>query len=255
MRFLERRAWGLFNSPPKDPFLEKSPKLLATPSWTSVSKFSLPSESSSTSSSASSLSSASAFWMSPAKSPWSPTKYLPSRVRNSVSKRQLAVILCLVIALVVWILPPPASWQQQGIHVTVPQAPSNPYQVRQANSESKHKHRPDPHRWLERNANNKHAVSVGSNILNSVPVYGQVSTKPRAALISLVRNSELPGLMQSMRQLEHQWNRKYQYPWIFFNDEPFSDEFKVGNLHHEIPTLADSHVGGDPEPYFRCMLL
>jgi len=147
-----------------------------------------------------------------------------------VSKRQLAVILCLVLTLAVWILPPPASWPQQVVHVTVPQAPSNPYQVRQPISESKHKHRSDPHRWLERNGNNKHAVSVGSNILNSVPVYGQVSTKPRAALISLVRNSELPGLMQSMRQLEYQWNRKYQYPWVFFNDEPFSDEFKVGNL-------------------------
>lgn len=256
MGFLDGRVWGLLNSPPKDPFFEKSPKLLATPSWTSVSKFSLPSESSSsTSSSASSLSSASAFWMSPSKSPWSPTKYLPSTVRNSVSKRQLAVILCLVLALAVWILPPPASWQQQVVHVTVPQAPSNPYQVRQPISESKHKHRSDPHRWLERNGNNKHAVSVGSNILNSVPVYGQVSTKPRAALISLVRNSELPGLMQSMRQLEYQWNRKYQYPWVFFNDEPFSDEFKAGNLLCRISTSADSHAGRDPKPYLRQMLL
>ncbi|KAI9796586.1 MAG: hypothetical protein M1825_000603, partial [Sarcosagium campestre] len=33
--------------------------------------------------------------------------------------------------------------------------------------------------------------------------------------------------MQSMRQLEFHWNREYQYPWIFFNDEPFSDEFKM----------------------------
>jgi len=29
-------------------------------------------------------------------------------------------------------------------------------------------------------------------------------------LISLVRNSELEGMMQSMRQLEFRWNRKYQ---------------------------------------------
>jgi len=38
-------------------------------------------------------------------------------------------------------------------------------------------------------------------------------------------------LMQSMRQLEFHWNRKYQYPWVFFNDEPFSDEFKVRIFH------------------------
>ncbi len=135
--------------------------------------------------------------------------------------------------------------------MTVPQAPSNPYQVRQPISESKQKHRSDPHRWLERNVNNKHAVSVESNILNSIPIYGQVSTKPRAALISLVRNSELPGLMQSMRQLEYQWNRKYQYPWVFFNDEPFSEEFKVGNLFYEISTSTDNSAGGDPESYVR----
>lgn len=230
MGFLEGRVWKLFNSPSKDPFIEKSPKLLATPSWTSISKFSLPSETSSASSSASSLSSASAFWMSPAKSRWSPTKYLPSSVRNTVSKRQLAVFLCLGLAIVVWILPPPASWQRQVVHVTVPQPPSNPYQVYQPAADDKKKHRPDPHRWLEHNSNNRHAISATSNLLNSVPIYGQVSRKPRAALISLVRNSELPGLMQSMRQLELQWNRKYQYPWVFFNDEPFSDEFKVSAM-------------------------
>jgi len=31
-----------------------------------------------------------------------------------------------------------------------------------------------------------------------------------------------------MSQLEARWNSKYQYPWIFFNDEPFSDAFKAG---------------------------
>ena len=88
-------------------------------------------------------------------------------------------------------------------------------------------HAPDPVRWLEQNSNNKHTEISGANPWLSVPALGHKNTKPRAALISLVRNSELPGLIQSMRQLEYQWNRKYNYPWIFFNDEPFSDEFKV----------------------------
>lgn len=59
---------------------------------------------------------------------------------------------------------------------------------------------------------------------------GQVdraSSRPRAALISLVRNSELEGIVQSISQLEHHWNHKYRYPWVFFNDEPFTDEFRV----------------------------
>ena len=81
--------------------------------------------------------------------------------------------------------------------------------------------------WLQQNSNDKFAEKNGLGLLKSMPSFSHHSAKPRAALISLVRNSELPGLMQSMRQLEFRWNRKYNYPWIFFNDEPFSDEFKV----------------------------
>ncbi|KAK9467731.1 glycosyl transferase [Lipomyces arxii] len=51
--------------------------------------------------------------------------------------------------------------------------------------------------------------------------------KPKAALISLVRNSELEGIEQSMRHLEARYNHKYNYPWIFFNDVPFDDNFKA----------------------------
>jgi mannosyltransferase len=28
-----------------------------------------------------------------------------------------------------------------------------------------------------------------------------------------------------MRDLERTWNRKFNYPWTFFNDEPFTEEF------------------------------
>lgn len=34
-------------------------------------------------------------------------------------------------------------------------------------------------------------------------------------------------MKQSMQQLEYRWNSKYQYPWVFFNAESFSDEFKA----------------------------
>lgn len=61
-------------------------------------------------------------------------------------------------------------------------------------------------------------------------VFRQISRRPRAALISLVRNEELEGILQSMQQLELHWNRRFGYPWIFFNERPFSDEFKVSDL-------------------------
>ena len=228
MGFLERTGWKLFNAPGRDPFVDKSPKLLATPSKNSFSKFSLPLSETSRSSSASSFSSTSSFWTSPAPSRW--PKYLPSSIRNTVSKRQIAVVVCLLLALLIWVIPQPHSWRRRVIHVTVQPQVANPYQALRPNSEvilTTKKHAPDPMYWLEKNSDDKHAENSKLGLLNSMPSFGYYSTKPRAALISLVRNSELTGIMQSMRQLEFQWNRKYKYPWVFFNDEPFSDEFKV----------------------------
>jgi mannosyltransferase len=44
--------------------------------------------------------------------------------------------------------------------------------------------------------------------------------------MSLVRNSEVDDMVSSMVDLERTWNHKFNYPWTFFNDEPFSEEFK-----------------------------
>jgi mannosyltransferase len=48
-----------------------------------------------------------------------------------------------------------------------------------------------------------------------------------ATLLSLVRNSEVDGMVQAMRDLERTWNSKFNYPWTFFNDEEFTEEFKT----------------------------
>ncbi|BCR89778.1 glycosyltransferase family 15 protein [Aspergillus chevalieri] len=52
------------------------------------------------------------------------------------------------------------------------------------------------------------------------------SARTNAALISLVRNEELDDLIPTIRDLERTWNSKFNYPWIFFNDVPFTEEFK-----------------------------
>jgi mannosyltransferase len=46
-----------------------------------------------------------------------------------------------------------------------------------------------------------------------------------ATLVMLVRNRELDTALESIRSLEDRFNKNYRYPWIFFNDEPFTDEF------------------------------
>ena len=135
------------------------------------------------------------------------------------------------------------------VHVTVQQQVANPYQdlrsISQADPLTK-KNAPNPMRWLEQNSDNKYAENLG--VLKSVPSLGHRSARPKAALISLVRNSELLGLMQSMRQLEFQWNRKYNYPWIFFNDEPFSNEFKVRRCFPFEQNKTNERAGCYTEP-------
>ena len=230
MGFFYATIRNIFKSPNDDPFYDKSPKLLATPSHVAVGQFDIPSgNSTSSSSSSSSLSSSSTFWLSPAPSIWSPRRYIPAQVRKNISKRQAAVLACLLLGLLIWMVPSPQSWRRQVVHINVPHHITNPYQVLKPIAAAAKKHAPDPQHWLEHNSNNKFALSPKSRLVSSISEFGHVSKRPRAALISLVRNSELEGIVQSMTQLEYHWNRKYQYPWIFFNDEPFNDDFKVGH--------------------------
>ena len=56
--------------------------------------------------------------------------------------------------------------------------------------------------------------------------------RANATLLMLARNSDTEGALRSVRELEDRFNHKYQYPWVFLNEEPFSDDFKnrIGNV-------------------------
>ena len=47
-----------------------------------------------------------------------------------------------------------------------------------------------------------------------------------ATLFMLARNSDVDSAVNSVREVEDRFNRKYGYPWVFLNEEPFSDNFK-----------------------------
>ncbi|KAA8911544.1 nucleotide-diphospho-sugar transferase [Sphaerosporella brunnea] len=51
--------------------------------------------------------------------------------------------------------------------------------------------------------------------------------REKASLVMLVRNRELKDALSAMKDIEDRFNRHYRYPWTFFNDEPFSEEFKL----------------------------
>lgn len=61
--------------------------------------------------------------------------------------------------------------------------------------------------------------------------------RENATLFSLVRNTEMYGMMSSIAQLEKRFNRNFNYDWIFMNDVPFTKEFK-GNISNAVSGRA-----------------
>lgn len=61
--------------------------------------------------------------------------------------------------------------------------------------------------------------------------------KANAAIVMLARNGDLNGVISSMKQMEDRVNKKFHYPYVFLNDEPFSDDFKT-----RVSEITDSKV-------------
>ncbi|KAF9005663.1 glycosyltransferase family 15 protein [Cyathus striatus] len=61
--------------------------------------------------------------------------------------------------------------------------------------------------------------------------------KANAAIVMLARNGDLNGVVSSMKQMEDRFNKKFQYPYVFLNDEPFNDQFK-----NRVSELTDGQV-------------
>ena len=58
--------------------------------------------------------------------------------------------------------------------------------------------------------------------------------KANAAFVVLARNSDLPGIMGSIKQMEDRFNKKFKYPYVFLNEDDFSEEF----MKYIIPTIG-----------------
>lgn len=59
-----------------------------------------------------------------------------------------------------------------------------------------------------------------------VPEPYEPEGKENATFIFLARNSDLDGVLRSMRSVEKHFNEQFGYPWVFLNEEEFTDEFK-----------------------------
>lgn len=71
------------------------------------------------------------------------------------------------------------------------------------------------------------------------------SDRINATLLSLVRNEELDDMLQSMHDLERTWNHKFNYPWTFFNNVNFTEEFIQKT---SAATKAKTHYRTSPIP-------
>ncbi|KAJ1804969.1 alpha-1,2-mannosyltransferase ktr1, partial [Coemansia sp. RSA 2599] len=95
-----------------------------------------------------------------------------------------------------------------------------------------------------------HAGQSGISSSNSSAV-STPEGRVRAALVALVRNSELEGMRSTIRQVDDRFNRNYGYPYIFLNDEDFTEEFMkqvraVTNAPVYFGKLPKEHWGLSP---------
>ena len=48
----------------------------------------------------------------------------------------------------------------------------------------------------------------------------------RYSLVCAARNSDLNGVVTSIKQMEDRFNKKFQYDYVFLNEQPFEQAFK-----------------------------
>ncbi|KAJ7429936.1 glycosyltransferase family 15 protein [Mycena galericulata] len=68
-------------------------------------------------------------------------------------------------------------------------------------------------------------------------VHNNTDRRANATFVFLCRNSEISGAVATVQSLESRFNRHYNYPWVFLNEEPFTEEFK-----RRISVLTDAPI-------------
>lgn len=76
----------------------------------------------------------------------------------------------------------------------------------------------------------KSTVFNGTDIVSpprdTPPLMFSSQRKANATFVFLCRNSDLGGAISSVQQMEDRFNKHHNYPWVFLNEEPFTDDFK-----------------------------
>jgi alpha 1,2-mannosyltransferase len=61
--------------------------------------------------------------------------------------------------------------------------------------------------------------------------------RANASFVILARNGDLNGVLKSMKQMEDRFNKRFRYPYVFLNEEPFTDQFKTCDVSSTVATI------------------
>lgn len=57
------------------------------------------------------------------------------------------------------------------------------------------------------------------------------------------RNTDVEGAAKSIKQVEDRFNKKFRYPYVFLNEQPFDENFKkYGRLYVSGCVYAESYT-------------
>ena len=68
-----------------------------------------------------------------------------------------------------------------------------------------------------------HPVEPSAPAIPDVPL---LPDRENATLLMLTNSREIDGVVRVVGEVEERFNHKLNYPWIFLNDEPFSEVFQ-----------------------------
>lgn len=69
--------------------------------------------------------------------------------------------------------------------------------------------------------------------------------RENATIVILARNKEIDGVVQSMKSFERHFNRWYNYPYVFLNNDQFDDNFKDTVRNYTNAKVEFGYVGPD----------
>lgn len=70
---------------------------------------------------------------------------------------------------------------------------------------------------------NDHTLETGTQ---TTPKGPSPERRANAVILMLARNSDLDGMIQSIRALEDRWNVHYTYPYVLLNDQEWEEHVK-----------------------------